>query len=118
MNNTATLVLTLSGMATLDVFLVSQRTTPQPHGLEAVYLAELPAAMQYTPNFVNGSPERAQRLFTMWGEWRPSRVASRHFVIYDTGVDAARVFPTPEWLVSADRSDYLPAPGETAHPAR
>ncbi len=105
MNNMATLALTLMGMGAFDAFLVTERpsTGPQTYGSDAVYLTELPLGIPYNPAIADASPERARRLFTAWGEWRPGRVAARQFVIYDTSVPATRIFPTPQWLVSAGR---------------
>ena len=104
MNNTATLALALLGMGAFDAYLVTERPSTGPQsGSDAVYLAELPSGMRYNPAVADASPERTRRLFATWGEWRPGRVAARQFVIYDTSVGAAQVFPTPEWLVSADR---------------
>jgi hypothetical protein len=104
-NNMATLALALMGMGAFDAFLVTDRPSPGPQssGSDTVYLAELPPGIAYNPAIADASPERARRLFAAWGEWRPGRVASRQFVIYDTSVPATRIFPTPEWLVSAGR---------------
>lgn len=95
MNNVATVCITLFGMFAVDVLLIGQHGLDGSSGydLQPVYMAEMPPVK------------------------RNDRIAARRFVIYDTSVAPARVFPTRTGLLSADKWGYQPAPGETANRA-